>query len=121
MMLHFYEPPAAQKAGGLEQAIRSLRDDLIARGHSVRVNHGIVARGALPDVVHFHGLWQPRFSTISRWCRRNQIPYLVSPHGMLEPWAWQHKQWKKLPYYWFFERRLLGSAQVVLATSEMEA
>ena len=40
---------------------------------------------------------------------------------MLEPWAWRHKWWKKLPYYYLFERRLLRNARVVLATSEQEA
>jgi glycosyltransferase involved in cell wall biosynthesis len=40
---------------------------------------------------------------------------------MLEPWAWRHKFWKKLPYYYCFERAQLKSARVVLATSEQEA
>jgi glycosyltransferase involved in cell wall biosynthesis len=40
---------------------------------------------------------------------------------MLEPWAWRHKYFKKLPYYHLFERRLLLGAEAILATSMLEA
>jgi glycosyltransferase involved in cell wall biosynthesis len=77
--------------------------------------------GGVADVVHFHGLWQPAFLGISASCRRAGVPYVVSPHGMLEPWAWRHKRWKKWPWYYLFERRHLSGASRLLATSEAEA
>ena len=40
---------------------------------------------------------------------------------MLEPWAWRHKRWKKLPWYHLFERRHLAGASRLLMTSESEA
>jgi glycosyltransferase involved in cell wall biosynthesis len=103
----------------LELAIQSLRKYLVAAGNQVEVNPD--PSEALPDIVHFHGLWQPQFLKVSRSRRRQGVPYLVSPHGMLEPWAWRHKRWKKLPYYWLFEKRLLRNAASVLATSDQEA
>ncbi|MGP8020831.1 MAG: glycosyltransferase, partial [Limisphaerales bacterium] len=120
MHIDFYEPPAAQKVGGLDQAIRSLRDYLTVNGFSVRVNPS-GGGGGQPEVVHFHGLWQPQFLKVSRRCRQSGIPYVVSPHGMLEPWAWRHKYWKKFWYYYLFERAHLRNAAVVLATSDQEA
>jgi hypothetical protein len=33
----------------------------------------------------------------ARWCRRKRLPYVVSPHGSLTPWALRHKWWKKVP------------------------
>ena len=105
MKVDFYEPPAEQKKGGLEQAILSLRDYLCQEGCAVRINPGDESSGAVPDIVHLHGLWQPPFQRISKWCRRRGVPYVVSPHGMLEPWAWRHKRWKKLPYYYLLSVR----------------
>jgi glycosyltransferase involved in cell wall biosynthesis len=74
-----------------------------------------------PRVVHFHGLWQLEHSWMSRWCRAHDVPYVISPHGMLEPWAWRHKRWKKWPYYQLVERFHLQGADRVLATSPLEA
>lgn len=74
----------------------------------------------LPDVVHFHGLWQLDHAWASWLCRRLDVPYIVSPHGMLEPWAWAQKKWKKRPYYAAVERFHLQGAYCVLATSEQE-
>ena len=74
-----------------------------------------------PDLVHFHGLWQLDHAWASWLCRRLDVPYIVSPHGMLEPWAWAQKKWKKRPYYAAVERFHLQGADCVLATSEQEA
>jgi glycosyltransferase involved in cell wall biosynthesis len=121
MIVHLYEPPCEQKAGGLDQAIRSLRKYLVAAGNQVQVNPKPGRHSPPPDVIHLHGLWQPQFLKVSRSCRHRALPYIVSPHGMLEPWAWRHKWWKKLPYYCLFEKSMLRNAASVLATSDQEA
>jgi len=117
----FYEPPPNKRAGGLDHAIQSLRDYLLSEGVGVQTNRYRNTRGNQAQIVHFHGLWQPAFLKVSRHCRRAGIPYVVSPHGMLEPWAWRHKNWKKFPYYYLFERAHFKGADAVLATSEQEA
>jgi glycosyltransferase involved in cell wall biosynthesis len=122
MIVHFFEPHPAQKTGGLELAIRSLERFLRQAGVTGCSNPPIEGLGAREgEVVHFHGLWQPKFLRISAHCRRRRIPYVVSPHGMLEPWAWRHKRWKKWPWYHLFERRHLSGASRLLTTSEAEA
>ena len=120
MLIHFHEPPPAQKAGGLEAAITSLRAALESAGHAVAVNPRI-GLGARPDAVHFHGLWQRNFPAIAKECLAAKIPFVVSPHGMLEPWAWRHKRWKKLPYWHLIEKRWTRRAACILATAEPEA
>jgi glycosyltransferase involved in cell wall biosynthesis len=118
----FYEPPEPQRAGGLDLAIRTLEEYLRRAGVSVRFNPPVEDLGhTLPDVLHFHGLWQSTFLRVSGFCRRRRIPYVVSPHGMLEPWAFRHKRWKKTPWYYLFEHGHLAGASALLATSEMEA
>ncbi len=120
MKLHFFEPPPAQKIGGLDAAITSL-------GAAMRqLDRDVVVNEALPEnpegvVVHFHGLWQRNFPPLARECRRRGIPYVVSPHGMLEPWARRKKWWKKWPYFQFIEKRWIAGAACVLATAKPEA
>ena len=123
MTVYFYEPPMAQKVGGLDLAVRSLRSYLLASGVSVKNETDFDSDNGNADgsLIHFHGLWQPRFATVSNRCRARNIPYLVSPHGMLEPWAWKHKLWKKWPYFLLMERPHMLRAASLLATSDMEA
>ena len=123
MIVHFLEPPSHLRTGGLDVAIRSLERFLLSVGVSVRINPGIERLDAsdAPDVVHFHGLWRPDFLRFSAHCHRRGVPYVVSPHGMLEPWAWRHKLWKKWPWFHLFERRHLTRASALLTTSEAEA
>ena len=120
MNIRFFEPPPAQKIGGLDAAISSLGAALRQLGHSVSVNAGQPLDS--PEMaVHFHGLWQRNFPVLARECRRRGIPYVVSPHGMLEPWARRQKWWKKWPYFHFIEKRWIARAACVLATAKPEA
>jgi glycosyltransferase involved in cell wall biosynthesis len=123
MIVHFFEPPPLQKIGGLNLAIQSLKDFLESSGVKVRTATPIeeVGKSGAREVVHFHGIWQFNFLKVSASCRRQNVPYLVSPHGMLEPWAFEHKWWKKWPYFHLLEKRHLSGAQRLLATSEGEA
>lgn len=119
----FAEPPPEEAKGGIDLAMETIEMYLDRKG-------GRLTRKATLDdvkaasgscIVHFHGLWQLDHSWMSRWCRANDVPYVVSPHGMLEPWAWRHKRWKKWPYYKLLEQFHLRGAAHVLATSPQEA
>jgi glycosyltransferase involved in cell wall biosynthesis len=116
MNVAFFIPPPAQRIGGLEAAIESLRTALERRG--VPVTNDL--NGA-HTVAHFHGLWQRPFARLAADCRARNIPYVVSPHGMLEPWAWRHKWWKKWPYFQLVEKGMLNGADLVVATAAAEA
>ena len=74
-----------------------------------------------PDLVHSHGLWMyPSLATI-QWARRTKRPYLVSPHGMLDPWALRNSGWKKAIASWLYENTHLRSAACLHALCEAEA
>jgi len=123
MMVHFYQPPVRKIVGGLDRAITNLREFLVQSGIRVHTNSALprVSRQSPPTIVHFHALWEPIHSWLSWRCRRRGIPYIVSPHGMLEPWAWQHKNWKKRPYYQLLEKYHLIGARALLASGQLEA
>jgi glycosyltransferase involved in cell wall biosynthesis len=41
---------------------------------------------AKPDLVHVHGVWQFQCAAAHAWSSLTGKPYVVTPHGMLEPW-----------------------------------
>ena len=47
------------------------------------------------DVVHLHGLWEPLLLRIASVCRREGVPYVLAPHGMLSDWSLSEKALKK--------------------------
>jgi glycosyltransferase involved in cell wall biosynthesis len=115
----FFTPPAEQRVGGLDAALDGLRQALTR--HGITVTDQLPADRTAEAVAHFHGLWQRPHLRLARDCRARGIPYVVSPHGMLEPWAWRHKWWKKWPYYHLVEKRHLSRANALLATATAEA
>jgi len=59
---------------------------------------------ANPDILQLHGLWRYTSIVASRWHRRTGKPYIVHPHGMLDPWAVRNAHWKKLIAGAFYEK-----------------
>jgi glycosyltransferase involved in cell wall biosynthesis len=63
------------------------------------------------DVVHVHGLWRPMAHALCTAPGVQRLPRIVSPHGMLEPWALQRSAWKKKIAEALYEGRTIhGSA-----------
>jgi glycosyltransferase involved in cell wall biosynthesis len=76
--------------------------------------------GRHPSVMHSHGLWNPANHWASRAARCHGIPLVVHPRGMLEPWALQHKAWKKRIGMALYQRQDLETANILIATSPLE-
>ena len=119
MKVAFFTPPPEQRIGGLDAAIDSLRAALSRR--EIEVTDDLPATLGSETVAHFHGLWQYAHTKIARTCVDRGVTYAVSPHGMLEPWAWRHKLWKKWPYFHLVEKHHLQRGGAVLATAPAEA
>lgn len=74
-----------------------------------------------PDVCHTHGLWVYPSIAVRNYGQKTARPYLVSPHGMLDPWALQNSRWKKRLAWTFFEKSHLLKARCLRALCESEA
>ena len=72
------------------------------------------------EVVHLHGLWQSHTRRGARTARAARIPYLITAHGMAEPWALRHKRWKKRIYLALVESHNLRRASCLHALSRPE-
>lgn len=73
------------------------------------------------DLIHDHGLWLPVNHRVAIASRQRNIPRVVSPRGMLEPWALNHKKWKKRAAWWLYQKKDLRSAGALHATAHSEA
>jgi poly(glycerol-phosphate) alpha-glucosyltransferase len=74
-----------------------------------------------PHLIHTHGIWIYSSMATLIHAKRCGIPYMISPHGMLDPWALRNSRWKKIPAYWLYERAHLNKASVMRALCESEA
>lgn len=73
------------------------------------------------DLFHGNGLWQLPVHKMSIAARLANKPYIISPHGMLEPWALGVNKWKKDIALKLFQDRDLRRASCIHATASSEA
>ena len=71
-------------------------------------------------IVHMHGIWQHPVLAVHRWARRTGRPYVISPHGMLEPWALNHSRYRKAVITWLYQNDCLHGANCLRATAASE-
>src|ERR1043166_8359321 len=74
-----------------------------------------------PTVAHTHGIWQYPSLATNKYCAARNCPYVISPHGMLDPWAVRHSRWKKALAYFLYEGSHLRRARCMRALCEAEA
>jgi poly(glycerol-phosphate) alpha-glucosyltransferase len=76
---------------------------------------------ANPDLCHLHSLWMYPGVAMQRWSRKNGRPYMLTPNGMLEPWALRNSGWKKRLAGLFYEKSILRGAACLQANTLKEA
>lgn len=74
------------------------------------------------DLVHTNAIFSLSNLPAYWACKLHQVPYIITPHGMLEPWALSYKAWKKRFFYALFEKPALNYANALqmLASTEAE-
>lgn len=76
---------------------------------------------ARSEGIHIHGLWEQSSLEAASAARARRKPYVISAHGMLEPWALRNKKLKKSIYAWAIEKNNLQRADCLLALTRSEA
>jgi len=74
-----------------------------------------------PDILHLHGIWMYPSRAAERWARRTGKPYLITPHGMLDPWITARGRWKKALARTGYERASWQRADSLHALTRDEA
>lgn len=89
-----------------------------AFGYLPGLSHALDEAG--PDLIHTHGLWMYPSVAAWRWSKRWDRPLVVSPRGMLDPWAVRNSAVKKRLAGMFFENAHLRRAACLHALCESE-
>lgn len=72
------------------------------------------------DVVHLHSLYMFHDMIVGRECRRAGVPYLLRPHGTLDPYLHARRRWRKTFLEALFQDRVTRNASAIHFTTEEE-
>lgn len=72
------------------------------------------------DLLHLHGIWMYPSHAGAAWARRTGRPYLISPHGMLDPWITARGRAKKAIARLGYERASWSAARRIHALTRRE-
>ena len=73
------------------------------------------------DVIHHHGVWLRCTNDVATYASKHNIPYVISPRGMLEPWALNRSKWVKKFAWKLYAQKCCEGASAFHATAESEA
>ena len=72
-------------------------------------------------LIQIQSMWDWPYHKVMVEARKQGIPYIVTPRGMLEPWSLCQKKWKKKLAWWLYQRNDVQKSVCVFTTAEMEA
>ena len=72
------------------------------------------------DVLHIFGLWSPFLFLIQKLAMKNNIPIVISPCGMLNKWAINHKKMKKKFAWEMYQKKIIKLSAIIHSTSKNE-
>ena len=73
------------------------------------------------ELIQIQSVWEMPYHKVILEARKQNIPYIVTPRGMLEPWSLSQKKWKKKLAWWLYQRNDVQKAACVFTTAKMEA
>ncbi len=88
-------------------------------GYSSPMLHALLSDKS--DIAHCHGIWMFPSIACAIWAKSRKKPYVISPHGMLDPWAVENSKWKKKLAGWLYQNRHLRRSACVSALNLSEA
>jgi len=94
--------------------------DRFWRGHSFKLKSSLGQIISSYDLIHIHELWTYPGLAAYQVAKSTNKPYVVTPHGFLDPKRLSHKSFKKRPYMKLIERNILNQASTLFALTITE-
>ncbi len=73
------------------------------------------------ELIQIQSMWEWPYHKVMAEARKQCIPYIITPRGMLEPWSLSQKKWKKKLAWWLYQRNDVQKSACVFTTAKMEA
>jgi glycosyltransferase involved in cell wall biosynthesis len=73
------------------------------------------------DVVHLHGIYLFHIWAVGRLCRKHNVPYILRPHGSLDPFVYFRRRLPKKIIEFLFQARVTKGAAGIHYTASEEA
>jgi len=73
------------------------------------------------DLIHIHGIWHHLLFVAYKAAKKFHKPFIITPHGTLEPWPLSYKFLRKKIYYSLIQKRILKEASAIQAITTQEA
>ena len=78
-------------------------------------------QNGLLSLIHQHGMWLRSSHEVTTVANKHEVPLVLSPRGMLEPWAINNSKWKKKLAWAMYQKRDLEKVTAFHATAQSEA
>lgn len=124
---HINVTASSSHVDGVRSAVDDIASAQSERGHEIEIvdaswaeRHNGWDALADTDVVHLHSVFRPQHIKVGRWCLRNGIPYVLSPHSGLAPGSLARQRYRKALWITAFDRRLLTNAATVVCLTPAE-
>lgn len=118
-------PTRAGEYGGPVAVAEQLVQELELQGHNLdlfpslvnvkgfKKYYDLIVKIKKSELVHIHGVWHPVTTLAAMIARIFNIPYIITPHGMLDRWALRRSKLKKIIYATLFEYKNIKSASAI--------
>lgn len=116
LCLDLKDPLFERRGRSIEHATRDTLTQFIPAKSMLRARQAL----ADADVLHVHGAWANVNHQMISAARTLRIPYVVSPHGMLDDWSMAQGALKKRLHLALFSGRNLNRALAIHCTAAAE-
>ena len=117
-------PRKPEQRAALEERWRGLGIEFLEVGSLPRAQRAGAVREIIdrlkPELIHIHCVWEAIVRHVALYAGKRKIPYVLSTHGMLHPYAITQKRWKKWVYMQVFPS-ILKSAGELYSLNKEEA
>lgn len=72
------------------------------------------------DLLHIHEIWSWPQYAVSKMAKTRGVPYIITPHGLLETWRIKNKYFKKKLYLNLIAKNMLNNANCLHAFTPLE-
>jgi glycosyltransferase involved in cell wall biosynthesis len=102
---------------GVNQVLKNLKASLIKKCHinkSSGIWHFINTKY---DLIHIHGCWKVRIIFYFIFSKIMELKVIISPHGMLDPFAFNKKMIMKSIFWHLFQKHILNFSDQIIVNS----